>query len=470
MLAHPVHAVRDRGAVAHLARRARGCSPVVGGRSQGGDRRGRRAELEWVIAATQAMRRWRDDFSVAQGAVLGAWLEIAPFAGKGGAAGADGAAGAARRGVRASRLSRSPGGSVTSSRASTCGPRRAARTRARELDAEIARVRAKLANAASSRRRRRRWSTPSARSWPSSSAGGRACDARAVSVARAGAPSRPSATCSARERFGMHFGLDRMRRLMSALELPTRPLPDDPRRRHQRQVLDHADDRGAARAPGLRSGCFTSPHLFSYRERIRIGERDIAPDASPGACAGRSRAAERGRPHRRRAGRRGHPVRAADGRRALRVRARRGRRRRDGGGARRTLRRDQRDRLAGGRADRTSASSTPATSGRRFPHRRREARCRSAGGDPRRSAPGSHPDALAVAADGRAERGALVEAQPRLRLSFGPAAATSGATSRPPPRPRRRSSGDELDAARDRAAAAAVIGAGALRGPRRAGR
>ena len=30
---------------------------------------------------------------------------------------------------------------------------------------------------------------------------------------------------------------------------------------------------------GLRTGCFTSPHLLSYRERIQIGERDIAPEA-----------------------------------------------------------------------------------------------------------------------------------------------------------------------------------------------
>ena len=42
----------------------------------------------------------------------------------------------------------------------------------------------------------------------------------------AGPPRTPSATCSARERFGMRFGLDRMHRLMNVLELPTRALPD----------------------------------------------------------------------------------------------------------------------------------------------------------------------------------------------------------------------------------------------------
>ena len=51
------------------------------------------------------------------------------------------------------------------------------------------------------------------------------------------------------ELFGMRFGLDRMRRMMTALGSPERSLRDDPGARHQRQVLDHADDRGDPRAP-----------------------------------------------------------------------------------------------------------------------------------------------------------------------------------------------------------------------------
>src|SRR6202034_4651703 len=43
---------------------------------------------------------------------------------------------------------------------------------------------------------------------------------------------------------------------------------------------------------GLRSGCFTSPHLLSYRERIRVGERDIAPDPFAAQIAHTVRAAE----------------------------------------------------------------------------------------------------------------------------------------------------------------------------------
>ena len=40
------------------------------------------------------------------------------------------------------------------------------------------------------------------------------------------------------ELFGMHFGLERMRRLMTALGQPGAAVRLDPRGRHQRQVLD----------------------------------------------------------------------------------------------------------------------------------------------------------------------------------------------------------------------------------------
>src|SRR6202043_118039 len=43
---------------------------------------------------------------------------------------------------------------------------------------------------------------------------------------------------------------------------------------------------------GLRTGCFTSPHLLSYLERIRIGERDIAPERLGAAIAQTVAAAE----------------------------------------------------------------------------------------------------------------------------------------------------------------------------------
>ena len=81
----------------------------------------------------------------------------------------------------------------------------------------------------------------------------------------------------AQERFGMHFGLDRMRRLLNVLELPELSFPTI-------HVVGTNGKSSTTRMiaallerHGLRTGCFTSPHLLSYRERIQIGERDIAP-------------------------------------------------------------------------------------------------------------------------------------------------------------------------------------------------
>ena len=88
-----------------------------------------------------------------------------------------------------------------------------------------------------------------------------------------------------RERFGMRFGLDRMRRLLNVLELPEVSFPTihvvgtngkSSTTRMTAALLERC---------GLRTGCFTSPHLLSYRERIRIGERDIAPEAFAAAIA-----------------------------------------------------------------------------------------------------------------------------------------------------------------------------------------
>jgi dihydrofolate synthase / folylpolyglutamate synthase len=96
----------------------------------------------------------------------------------------------------------------------------------------------------------------------------------------------------AQERFGMHFGLDRMRRLLNVLELPEVSFPTihvvgtngkSSTTRMIAALLEHH---------GLQTGCFTSPHLLSYRERIQIGERDIAPEAFAAAIARTVRAAE----------------------------------------------------------------------------------------------------------------------------------------------------------------------------------
>ena len=67
---------------------------------------------------------------------------------------------------------------------------------------------------------------------------------------------RAEAQLRSLELFGMRFGLDRMRRMMTALGSPERRFDDDPGARHQRQVLDHADDR---RDPRSATACAPAP-------------------------------------------------------------------------------------------------------------------------------------------------------------------------------------------------------------------
>jgi dihydrofolate synthase/folylpolyglutamate synthase len=96
----------------------------------------------------------------------------------------------------------------------------------------------------------------------------------------------------ARERFGMRFGLDRIRRLLNVLELAELPFPSI-------EIVGTNGKSSTTRMTaallerhGLRTGCFTSPHLLSYRERIRVGERDIAPERFAAQVARAVRAAD----------------------------------------------------------------------------------------------------------------------------------------------------------------------------------
>jgi dihydrofolate synthase/folylpolyglutamate synthase len=90
------------------------------------------------------------------------------------------------------------------------------------------------------------------------------------------------------ELFGMRFGLDRMRRLMTALGHPERAFESihvvgtngkSSTTRMIAAILTHH---------GLRTGAYLSPHLASFGERIRIGEEDLAP-AEFGAAVDRAR-------------------------------------------------------------------------------------------------------------------------------------------------------------------------------------
>ncbi len=95
------------------------------------------------------------------------------------------------------------------------------------------------------------------------------------------------------ELFGMRFGLDRMRRMMTALESPER-------RFDTVHVLGTNGKSSTTRMTaailerhGLRTGAYLSPHLVSYRERIRIDGRELDTDAFAAAIARATRAAER---------------------------------------------------------------------------------------------------------------------------------------------------------------------------------
>jgi dihydrofolate synthase / folylpolyglutamate synthase len=95
------------------------------------------------------------------------------------------------------------------------------------------------------------------------------------------------------ELFGMRFGLDRMRRMMTALGSPERRLDTI-------HVLGTNGKTSTTRMTaailerhGLRTGVYTSPHLVSYGERVRIGERDLKESEFAAALTRAARAAER---------------------------------------------------------------------------------------------------------------------------------------------------------------------------------
>src|ERR1035438_3886458 len=77
------------------------------------------------------------------------------------------------------------------------------------------------------------------------------------------------------ELFGMRFGLDRMRRMMTALGSPQQ-------RFDTIHVLGTNGKSSTTRMiaailerHGLRTGAYTSPHLRSYTERVQVAERDL---------------------------------------------------------------------------------------------------------------------------------------------------------------------------------------------------
>ena len=98
---------------------------------------------------------------------------------------------------------------------------------------------------------------------------------------------------SSLELFGMRFGLDRMRRMMTALGSPER-------RFDTIHVLGTNGKSSTTRmtaailqAHGLSTGAYLSPHLVSWRERVLVDGRELDADAFAAAIARASWAAER---------------------------------------------------------------------------------------------------------------------------------------------------------------------------------
>jgi len=89
------------------------------------------------------------------------------------------------------------------------------------------------------------------------------------------------------ELFGMRFGLERMRRLMTALGSPQRTLPAIHVVGTNGKSSTTRMTAAILRAHGLRAGAYLSPHLGSFCERIRVDDADLDP-ASFGAAVQRA--------------------------------------------------------------------------------------------------------------------------------------------------------------------------------------
>jgi dihydrofolate synthase/folylpolyglutamate synthase len=105
-------------------------------------------------------------------------------------------------------------------------------------------------------------------------------------------PEQAEAQLLSLELFGMRFGLDRMRRLMTALGHPERAFESV-------HVVGTNGKSSTTRmiaailsGHGLRAGTYLSPHLVSFSERVRVDDADITPEQFAAAIERGLRAAE----------------------------------------------------------------------------------------------------------------------------------------------------------------------------------
>jgi dihydrofolate synthase/folylpolyglutamate synthase len=106
-------------------------------------------------------------------------------------------------------------------------------------------------------------------------------------------PDRAERHLRSLELFGMRFGLDRMRRMMTVLGSPERSFDTvhvvgtngkTSTTRMIATILEHH---------GLRAGSYVSPHLMSYSERVQVEGQDVETHALAAAIARAAWAAER---------------------------------------------------------------------------------------------------------------------------------------------------------------------------------
>ncbi len=122
---------------------------------------------------------------------------------------------------------------------------------------------------------------------------GQACARAREAEAQSWSGERAERHLRSLELFGMRFGLDRMRRMMTALGSPER-------RFRSIHVVGTNGKSSTTRMTaailqrhGLSTGAYLSPHLVSYTERVQVAERDLPMHAFAAAVARAAWAAER---------------------------------------------------------------------------------------------------------------------------------------------------------------------------------
>src|SRR3954452_16183785 len=95
------------------------------------------------------------------------------------------------------------------------------------------------------------------------------------------------------ELFGMRFGLDRMRRLMTALGSPQERFGTIHVAGTNGKTSTVRMTAAILARHGLRAGAYLSPHLVSFTERIRIDDEDVSEERFGAAVSRAARAAEK---------------------------------------------------------------------------------------------------------------------------------------------------------------------------------